>query len=70
LPTTYGTFQQGCPNCTQRGNLCAIPLKKIKFKVKNKEAINNYKNIRGSSLNKAFPSIQPTAHLSLMRQFL
>ena len=44
LLTTFGTLQKGCPNCTQRGNLCAIPLKKVKFKVKNQEAINRYKN--------------------------
>jgi D-serine deaminase-like pyridoxal phosphate-dependent protein len=47
-------LQKGCPNCTQRGNLCAIPLKKVKFKVKNQEAINSiYKIIRRSSPNKA-----------------
>jgi hypothetical protein len=28
----------------KEGNLCAIPLKKIKFKVKNQEATNNHKN--------------------------
>jgi hypothetical protein len=44
LLTTFGTLQKGCPNYTQRGNLCAIPLKKVKFKVKNQEAINRYKN--------------------------
>jgi hypothetical protein len=46
-------LQEGCPNCTQKGNLCAIPLKKVKFKVKNQEATNSYKTIRGSSPNKA-----------------
>ncbi len=53
LLTTFGTLRKGCPNCKQRGNLCAIPLKKVKFKVKNQEAINSYKIIRGSSLNEA-----------------
>jgi hypothetical protein len=36
-------LKEGCPNYTQRGNLCAIPLKKVKYKVKNQEATNNYK---------------------------
>jgi hypothetical protein len=44
LLTTFGTLQKGFTNCTQRGNLYAIPLKKGKFKVKNQEAINRYKN--------------------------
>ncbi len=52
LPTKHmAHLQEGCPNCTQRGNLCAIPLKKVKFKVKNQEALNSYKTIRGSSPN-------------------
>jgi hypothetical protein len=47
-------LQEGCPSYTQRGNLCAIPLKKVKFKVKKQETINsNKKTIRGSSPNKA-----------------
>jgi hypothetical protein len=33
-------LQEGCPNYTQRGNLCAIPVKKVKYKVKNQEATN------------------------------
>jgi hypothetical protein len=32
-------LQKGCPNYTQRGNFCAIPLKKVKLKVENQEAI-------------------------------
>ncbi len=39
-------LQEGCPNCKQRGKLCAIPLKKVKLKFKNQEAINSYKTIR------------------------
>ncbi len=35
LLTTFGTLQKGCPNC----NLCAIPLKEVKFKVINQEVI-------------------------------
>jgi hypothetical protein len=35
-------LQECCPNCTPRGNLCAIPLKKVKFTVKNKEATDSY----------------------------
>jgi hypothetical protein len=54
LSTTYGTLQAGSPNCTQRGNFKAIPLKKVKFKAKNQKAITSYKKtIRGSSPNKA-----------------
>jgi hypothetical protein len=33
-------LQEGCPNNTQRGSLCAIPLKKVKYKVKKQEATN------------------------------
>jgi hypothetical protein len=44
LPTTYGTFARGLPQLHTKGDLCAIPLKKVKFKVKNKEAINSFKN--------------------------
>jgi hypothetical protein len=36
-------LQKNCPNCTQRGNFCSIPLKKVK-KVKNQQALNSYKN--------------------------
>jgi hypothetical protein len=39
-------LQEGCPNCTQNGNLSAIPLKKVKFKNKNQKAINSYKNFQ------------------------
>ncbi len=44
MPKAYSTLQEGCPNYTQRGNLCAIYLKTVKFKVKNQEEINSYKN--------------------------
>jgi hypothetical protein len=58
-------LQEGCPNYTQRGNLCAIPLKKVKYKVKNQEAtIEVHLPIR------LYPSIPPAAHLNLVRQFL
>jgi hypothetical protein len=65
-------MQEGCPNYTQRGNLCAIPLKKLKFEVKNKETINSYKNYQRfiSKQGSIYPSIPPTAHSNLMRQFL
>jgi hypothetical protein len=35
---------EGCLNYIERGNLCAILLKKVKLKFKNQEAINSYKN--------------------------
>jgi hypothetical protein len=36
-------LKEGCPNYIERGNLCAIPLKEVKLKFKNQEAINSYK---------------------------
>jgi hypothetical protein len=44
-------LKEGCTNCTQRGNLSAILLKKVKFKNKNQKAINRIviKTFRGSS---------------------
>jgi hypothetical protein len=46
LPTAYGTFEEGCPNYTHRGNLSAIPLKKVKLKNKNQKATISYKNFQ------------------------
>jgi hypothetical protein len=41
-------LQQGCPNNIERSNLCAIPLKKVKFKVKTKRqqyfSLQKYRN--------------------------
>jgi 5-methylcytosine-specific restriction endonuclease McrBC GTP-binding regulatory subunit McrB len=37
----------------QKSNLCAIPLKKRKLKIKYKEAADNLKTIRGPYLNNA-----------------
>jgi hypothetical protein len=37
-------LQEGCANYKQRGNLGETPLKKVNFKVKNKEATDNSKN--------------------------
>jgi hypothetical protein len=37
LPTTYGTFTRGLPQLHTSCNLCAIHLKKVKFKVKNQD---------------------------------
>jgi hypothetical protein len=62
-PMVY--FQEGCPNCTQRGNLRAIPLKKVKFKLKTKK--QELKTIRGSSPNKAL-SIHTTTSPSESRE--
>jgi hypothetical protein len=36
-------LQEDCPNYSHRGNLGAIPLKKVKYKVKNQETTNSYK---------------------------
>ncbi len=62
-------FQQGCPNYTQRDNLCAIPLKRLKFKVKNLERMKSYETIRGSSPNKAL-SINTTNSPSQSREIV
>jgi hypothetical protein len=48
LPTTFDTFAGKVPQlCTKGATFVhGIPLKKVKFKVKNQEAINNSKNIQ------------------------
>jgi hypothetical protein len=58
-------LQEGCPNYIQKGNLCAIPLKKVKFKVKNKEA-----TVLSQNIVRLYPTIPPTAHLNLVSLFL
>jgi hypothetical protein len=67
LPTTCGTFARGLLLLHTRGNLSAIPLKKVKFKNKNQKAINSYKTFRGSSPNKAL-SIHTTNSPSQSRE--
>jgi hypothetical protein len=42
-------LQEGCPINKERGNLFAIPLKKLKVKIKIKEATDSFKTSRGSS---------------------
>ncbi len=74
LAKTYGIFARGLPQLNTKGQafkLCAIPLKKVKFKVKNQEAINSYKNYqRVISKIRLYPSIPASAHLNAVRQFL
>jgi hypothetical protein len=60
-------LQEGCPNYTQRGNLCAIPLKKENTKLKTKKQQIVIKPVRGSSPNKAL-SIQTTTSTSQSRE--
>jgi hypothetical protein len=61
-------LQEACPNYTQRGNLCAIPLKNVKYKVKNQEAKNSYKTYQRFIAKDKALSIHTTIHLSLMKQ--
>jgi hypothetical protein len=44
LDNLYGHFQEGCPINKERGNLFAIPLKKLKVKIKEQEATDSFKN--------------------------
>jgi hypothetical protein len=71
LPEDYqqpvAHLQEGCPNGTQRGNLSAILLKKVKFENKNQKAIYSYKTFRGSSPNKAL-TIHTTNNPSQSRE--
>jgi hypothetical protein len=48
LDNLNGHFQEGSPINKERGNLLAIPLKKMKVKIKIQEATNSFKTIRGS----------------------
>jgi hypothetical protein len=41
LPTPVDTFTRGLPQLHTKG---AMPLKKVKFKVKNQEATDSFKN--------------------------
>jgi hypothetical protein len=50
LDNLCGHFQEGCPFNKERGNLFAIPLKKLKVKIKIQEATDRFKNY------KRFPS--------------
>jgi hypothetical protein len=44
LDNLYGRFQEGCPINKERGNLFAIPQKKLKVKIKIQEATDSFKN--------------------------
>jgi hypothetical protein len=37
LPTTYGTWARDFPNWAQKDTLSAIPLQKVKIKIKNQK---------------------------------
>jgi hypothetical protein len=39
-------LQEGCPINKERSNLFAIPLKKLKVKIKMKEATDSFKNCK------------------------
>jgi hypothetical protein len=44
-------LQEGCPSYRQRGNLCAISLRKVKIKAKNQESTHSFKTVRGPYAN-------------------
>jgi hypothetical protein len=46
LDNLNGHFQEGCPIKKERGNLLAIPLKKLKVKIKIQEATDSFKNYK------------------------
>jgi hypothetical protein len=46
LDNIYGHIQEGCPVNKERGNLFAIPLKKLKVKIKIQEATDSFKNYK------------------------
>jgi hypothetical protein len=65
-------LQEGCPSYTQNGQPLGNTFEKVKFKVK-KPSSTKYVVIKLSEVHlqiRLYPSIPPTAHLSLGRQFL
>jgi uncharacterized FlgJ-related protein len=46
LDNLYGHFQEGCAINKERGNLFAIPLKKLKVIIKIQEATDSFKNYK------------------------
>jgi hypothetical protein len=46
LDNLYEHFQEGCPINKERGNLFAIPLKKLKVKIKIQEATDSFENYK------------------------
>jgi hypothetical protein len=46
LDNLYRHFQEGCPINKERGNLFAIPLKKLKVKISIQEATDSFKNCK------------------------
>jgi hypothetical protein len=51
LDNLYGHFQEGCPINKERGNLLAIPLKKLKVKKIYKKQLTVLKTTRASPSN-------------------
>jgi hypothetical protein len=49
LDNLYRHLQEGCPINKERGNLFAIPPKKLKVKIKIQEELTVLKSLRGSS---------------------
>jgi hypothetical protein len=46
MDNLYRHLQEGCPISKERGNLFAIPLKKLKEKIKIQEATDSFKNYK------------------------
>jgi hypothetical protein len=46
LDNLYRHLQEGCPINKERGNLFAIPWKKLKVKIKIQEATDSFKNYK------------------------
>jgi hypothetical protein len=46
MDNLYGHFQEGFPINKERDNLFAIPLKKLKVKIKIQEATDSFKNYK------------------------
>ncbi len=49
LDNLYRHLQEGYPANKERGNLFAIPLKKLKVKINIQEATDSFKNFKNSS---------------------
>jgi hypothetical protein len=52
LDNLYRHLQEGCPINKERGNLFAIPLKKLEVKIKIQEATDSFKNCKRFISNK------------------
>jgi hypothetical protein len=63
----YRHLQEGCPINKERGNLFAIPLKKLKVKINIQEATDSFKNCKSSSFNRVL-SLYTTCSSSQSRE--